>query len=437
MNRGHEIKRQSATRSILVELCIVLILLNTLGFPGNYCTILGSWLETLVSYGCFALEIALMLFAKGDSGMDFMLMDLKTKYWPIYLVLAVFFVDSMVVTAYPEEQIITCIRFTVTVLFFLWLNDYCSIIDLLGLIYKASAVYLVLSILFAILKPGIAYSYDEEGFRWLMDAANSASSVYLMCITIQMVLLKEAMRQKNPPGRTFLMVLVGQSLALVLCGSVGAVLCLVIAAVYLFRPASRRGTERRASLGVLYIVISVGFLLTALTILPRLEPVLNLIGKDASLTSRVPLWNRIIKIMQSSHTMGGYGYGMFWRDTSAVHTIHAGFERYSWLASMATGAHNVLLELWLNVGLLGIGTLFLALLVSFQRTEELSEEQYAFCSTYILVFCIHGLIERAFGSHDYQTMFFFLAMAVGCSRQSRPDHLRNTHSECTCEGEPL
>lgn len=437
MNREYEIKKRSVRRSFPVELSIILILLNTLGFPGNYCRILGSGFETLVSYGCFALEIVLMLFADGETGMDLKLVDLKSRYWSVYLLLAVFFADSMAVTAYPKEQIISCIRFSVNVLFFLWLNDYCPLNELLGLIYKASAAYLVLSLLFAVLRPGIAYSYEEGGFRWLMNAANSSASVYLMGISIQLVLLKDSMLRKKPPGRAFLMVLVGQIAALVLCGSAGAVLSLVIVALFLFRPAARRGAERRLPLGVLYIVVSVGFLFASLTILPLFEPVLALIGKEATLTSRVPLWDRIITFMQGSHTMTGYGYGMFWRDTAAVSTLHAGFERYSWLANMTTGAHNVLLELWLNVGLLGIGALFLALLVSFHRTDELSEEQYSFCSTYILVFGIHGLVERAFATNDYQTMFLFLAMAVGCSRQSRSCRPVFTRSKTASEGRPL
>ena len=59
-----------------------------------------------------------MLFSSGRDGvMSIKLLDLKQRYTAVYCMAVVFFADSMFVTRYPSEQIITCVRFTVTILF--------------------------------------------------------------------------------------------------------------------------------------------------------------------------------------------------------------------------------------------------------------------------------------------------------------------------------
>ena len=114
----------------------------------------------------------------------------------------------------------------------------------------------------------------------------------------------------------------------------------------------------RLPLGWAYIGGSITFLFAALTLMPHLEWFFRAIGKDATLTGRIPLWNRILVVMMNHHTFTGYGYGMFWRDSQAIALIHAGFHEHSFLGTMTTGAHNMLLEFWLNSGLMGIAAFF-------------------------------------------------------------------------------
>ena len=116
-----------------------------------------------------------------------------------------------------------------------------------------------------------------------------------------------------------------------------------------------------------------------------------------------------------NHTLTGFGYGMFWRNPYAVDLIHAGFESNTFFANMRSGAHNVIMELWLNVGLLGIGAYFFMLLRCMRNVKYLGKYEYMFCSSYMLVFFMHGLTERAFATYDYLTMFMFMACGIGAS----------------------
>ena len=166
----------------------------------------------------------------------------------------------------------------------------------------------------------------------------------------------------------------------------------------------------------------------ALTILPLMEPLLSAIGKDATLTGRTPLWRHIILVMTNSHTFTGYGFGMFWRDRQAVALLHTAFRSNSFMGTMTTGAHNVLLEYWLNVGLFGLASYFIALLASFRQMRKLERQNYIFCAAYMLWFMVMGWTERSMSTYEYQMVFLFLAMGVG-SNKPRPVSRRRARLE--------
>ena len=166
----------------------------------------------------------------------------------------------------------------------------------------------------------------------------------------------------------------------------------------------------------------------ALTILPLMEPLLSAIGKDATLTGRTPLWRQIILVMTNSHTFTGYGFGMFWRDRQAVALLHTAFRSNSFMGTMTTGAHNVLLEYWLNVGLFGLASYFIALLASFRQMRKLERQNYIFCAAYMLWFMVMGWTERSMSTYEYQMVFLFLAMGVG-SNKPRPVSRRRARLE--------
>ena len=128
-------------------------------------------------------------------------------------------------------------------------------------------------------------------------------------------------------SRKYLLSLLAQGIFLVLCNAKGAVLCLIFPLLYVLFGKYKEEPGKRLPLGVIYVTLSVAFLITALTILPLFQPLFSLIGKDATLTGRIPLWRQIIQVMINRHTFTGYGYGMFWRDRQAVAMVHQAFSR--------------------------------------------------------------------------------------------------------------
>lgn len=228
-------------------------------------------------------------------------------------------------TRYPSEQIITCVRFTVTILFALWMADRYDGEDILRLICTAQMVFVVLTLLYCVLFPGTIFFPRTGRTRLYRISAHQEQrgSGAFRWHPVPDSVVQTAARTAGDPQRWELMLFVVQGMMLFLCNAKGALFCVAIPAAYLLFVEGRNDPEWRLPLGLVYVVGSVGFLIAALTILPLMEPLLSAIGKDATLTGRTPLWRQIILVMTNSHTFTGYGFGMFWRDRQAVALLHS------------------------------------------------------------------------------------------------------------------
>lgn len=85
----------------------------------------------------------------------------------------------------------------------------------------------------------------------------------------------------------------------------------------------------------------------AATLPDVLETVLGFLGKDLTLTGRIPLWLLLIPLALKRPLLG-YGYGAFWLGES-------GPSATVWAVTWdAPHAHNGYLDLWLEIGLIGV-----------------------------------------------------------------------------------
>lgn len=413
---------QTASKRSVIDLIVIFIFLNSLGFPGNYTRVLGGWLKSVVDYGAFLLMIAAMLMTSADKVMDILVIDLKRKFWSVYLFGAVLFASSMLVTIDPGLQIITCIRVSVTLLFALWLCSQFSLQQVLERVYYAQIIFIAVTLVFVTLFSGYvhresaAYAKDFVG---IYSAKNGAGSEFAFGILVQLVLLRLYRAKRKAPSLLFILMLSVQLMLLVLTHNVSSMVFLTISAVYLLWVEPRSVLLRRLPLGWMYIAGSVGFLIVALTILPLFAPLFEMLGKDASLTGRVPLWEASLALIFETHTLGGYGYAMFWRDPHAVARLHSAFDQHSFMAQQLSGSHNVLIEMLLNCGVLGVVSFFIAQIACMKRINELDESRYLWCSAFMIFYMLFGFTERAFATHEFMTMFLFFTLGAACCREER------------------
>lgn len=99
----------------------------------------------------------------------------------------------------------------------------------------------------------------------------------------------------------------------------------------------------------------------AALLLHNTEFVLGVLGRDPTLTGRTGLWAAVLEMIRERPWLG-YGYSAFWLGWE-------GKSAYIWTLYPwgPPHAHNGLLELWLNLGSLGILVFVLGFLMSFSR----------------------------------------------------------------------
>ena len=409
-------RNESLEKNIIIELTIVFCLLVSLGFPGNFTVIYGEKAGKLLEYLGFLAEILLIMMSSGETWQDVELLHLDKKYAALYLYVLFTFGQSMLVTAYPKEQVITCLRLVVTLFFVIWLQEKFKLEQILEMFNIAQGVFILATLFFMARHPGMAYESGKtfsHALNGLYPSKNICATEFGFGIIMNVLLINIKFR-KRQLKRRWLILLFVQLVLLFMCQATGPVITMILAvlSVFVF-------PRQRLPLGLIYITVNVVFLFAMLTMMPLFEGVITAMGKDATLTGRIPMWNRIITVMTENNTMMGFGYGMFWRDTNAVRLFQSAFSmrKDSFMATHTNGAHNVIMEMWLNSGLLGIAAFFATMLFSFRNIAFLDEERYHFCASVIVYLMINGLTERCLGgNYDFKTVGVFLAMAL-CSNQ--------------------
>jgi len=397
-----------------IELMVVFAILVSLGFPGSFTTVYGNTLGTVLEYGAFFLELLAILFSSGDSWLDIHLLDLDQRYYPLYLFVLVIFVESMLVTRYPSEELVSCLRLSMTLYFAIWLQERFDFQRMVELIGFAQGIFVFFCLVFIIRYPSLAYESGDSFHRALKGlyfTKNSFASELSMGILVSAYLAKNKLKTPREAAG-WLALLAVQTLMILLCQATGPLLCTILALLFLFVP-----DLFRLPWGLGYIAGNIVFLFGTLTLMPYLAWIFEALGKDATLTGRIPLWRGVIDMMSNHNTLTGFGYAMFWRDSRATYLLHRQFDSWSSLGSISTGAHNVLLELWLNIGLLGLAAFFLMLAYAFRRPAELPAQKYSFSAILMAYFLLNGLTERCFGgTYDYKMLLLFVVAAACCNR---------------------
>lgn len=415
-------RNEQIKTAVLFEMMIIFCLLVSLEFPGNLEKIYGEKLGKLMEYGAFGLEVIMLMTCNADSWDSVELLHLSKRYTILYLYVLFLFGESMLVTSYKSEQVITCVRLMVTLLFMIWLQERYSVEQILQMICIAQGIFVITTLFFMVRHSSLAYesgSTYNHALNGLYPTKNSCATELGYGIIMTVQLIREKSRRKMLSMGWIILLLV-QIALLFMCQATGPIITVLIA----LTPLMLR--RLRLPLGLIYITANILFLFCMLSLMPYFEEVLNAMGKDATLTGRIPMWRQIIEVMTNNRTMTGFGYAMFWRDKSAVSLIQSAFNMRNdpFMASLTTGSHNVLMEMWVNSGLLGISFFFIALLYSFQRTYELEEERYLFCAILVFFLMMNGLTERCIaGNYTYGVSSILLAMAVGCNRS--PQSARN------------
>lgn len=86
---------------------------------------------------------------------------------------------------------------------------------------------------------------------------------------------------------------------------------------------------------------------------------------------------------------------------------------------MTSGSHNLILDWWLNTGLIGIIAFFLMIITTMNKVGRSKTNSRLFVSTIMIVFTLHGLSERGMDASSYSTLLLFISIGVAIAEKTR------------------
>ncbi|AFZ30998.1 O-antigen polymerase [Gloeocapsa sp. PCC 7428] len=127
----------------------------------------------------------------------------------------------------------------------------------------------------------------------------------------------------------------------------------------------------------------------SILVVSEVDTLLGLIGKDATFTGRTPLWEAVwVMIVQRPWL--GYGYNAFWLGWQSYSSFVWEFVRWT-----PPHAHNGFLDLWLDIGLLGVIVFTLSLLFAFlqaiRKTRQDKRIEFLFPITYLSILLLFNM----------------------------------------------
>jgi len=140
---------------------------------------------------------------------------------------------------------------------------------------------------------------------------------------------------------------------------------------------------------------------------PLMEIVTNAIGRDSSLTGRVPLWNTLLQ-MGKDNPVFGTGYGSFW----IGNRTHDLWYLFLWQPSQG---HNGYIDVYLELGIVGILILFSVLIASYRNLKMKLPYYYSFTAlrlSFIIMILLTNMAESSLTKGTSFLWFLFLLFVL-------------------------
>jgi O-antigen ligase len=273
---------------------------------------------------------------------------------PLNLLVVGLLLASALWSAAPDVTLRRGTAMLLTTLFGWYLAARYSPASGLRLLVSAAVLGLVLSLLIALVLPEYGISAGVEGIRW--NGAFSHKNVLGKFAALSVLLLTLQWWSERR-GRWVARPALVLGLVLVILSKSATALVLVGTGLLLF---PLLGVLRwRLSRGVPALAMATLLLgSVALVVVANAETVAGALNRDLTLTGRTGLWGILFQVGRD-HVWLGSGYSAFWGDQNAqVAWVR---EEAGWAAG---GGHNGFLDLWLELGLVGVLCVAAALLTS-------------------------------------------------------------------------
>jgi exopolysaccharide production protein ExoQ len=168
------------------------------------------------------------------------------------------------------------------------------------------------------------------------------------------------------------------------------------------------------------------YLVTAILLFAATEPFLGIyatvvkgLGRNLTLTGRTDLWMAVLQLQKNP--LLGTGFESFWLGSR----LEELWKMFWWCPLQA---HNGYIEIYLNLGLVGILLYLGQFLGTFRKIQRDLFQRFEFARLrlgFLLAIIIYNYTEAAFDNLSFVwTMFFLIAIDYPLRRMSPPNYLR-------------
>jgi O-antigen ligase len=296
--------------------------------------------------------------------------------------------------------------------------------EALGITLRRLGFLLVpLSVLFIRFYPdlGRAYHMGEPMFTGVCVQKNSLGQLLVILGTYYcwelVVKRKSVISEKRVPSSVFLIMLPMILWLLYMAHSATAVACVIIVLSFLLfcrLPAMVKKPQRILGYGLVTILL---FELLDIT-LDIKDNIIRMLGREPDLTDRTPVWNMVLDMV--TNPLIGAGYESFWSGNRLIDI----WARMGVSSGGIIQAHNGYIEIYLNLGIVGLVLLIGTIIDGFIKTQKQikTESEYAILRiSFIIMIAINNYTEATYKPLSY---YFVLLLAACMEVQNRNNSLR-------------
>jgi exopolysaccharide production protein ExoQ len=264
------------------------------------------------------------------------------------------------------------------------------------LLARASFLLVPLSVLIIKYYPELGKGYGRwDGVAFFTGVTTNKNALGVICLFLGLAALWRILavrREREHPRRGRWLIVHGTILLMVFwlfwkANSMTSLSCFLVGIVLLF--VTRGGEARRPALVHVLVAGMVAFT-GAVAFLGLSPELLTSIGRDPTLTDRTEVWSVAIGLIDDR--LIGTGFESFWLGPR----LEAMWNAYSWQPNQA---HNGYLEIFLNLGWVGvallalvIGTGYRAVLAGYRQNPSMGSLMLA----YFVIGVVYNFTEAAF-----------------------------------------
>lgn len=270
------------------------------------------------------------------------------------------------------------------------------------------------SVAVAIVVPSVAFmpTGELQGVYFLKNTMGHMMSLGVFCFAL--LVLDERRRRAAHVGMFLLCCVL---LALSHSATAAVVTMLMLAMLPLRKLLYLRPRHLLAAIAILVPVLA----FATLWIVNSSEELLVALGRSSSLSGRIPLWQYVLQQI-GDRPIRGYGFSAFWSSWQGERVSDA----VNW-GNAVPHAHNGFLEVWLGLGIVGLGIILLSLsrnfLLALRIARNRHEVGYSWPLLLIIFTALYNLTENSLLVANATPWIAFCAASywlAGAAREAAP-----------------